>query len=192
VIVEGKKYNLIYADPPWPYRHRKVGRWGGSGASDKYSMLTLEEIEALPVKALCCRNAVLFLWVTVPLMPEGLSVLSAWGFRYKTMLTWRKIMSQGMGFWFRGQCEHLLLGVRGRVKPFRIQRANFYQCRAARHSQKPDYFRQLVAEAAKASFSEPAMLELFARSRKDLFPDYEYEGWDVFGDQVNRSIELPD
>lgn len=108
---------------------------------------------------------------------------------------------QGMGFWFRGQCEHLLLGVKGKVKPFRQQKGNFYeseefemdecyQCKAGKHSQKPHYFRELISEAVKISFNEPNKLELFARSREGFFPDYEYEGWDVFGNEVNNSISI--
>ena len=110
-------------------------------------------------------------------------------------------MSMGMGYWFRGQCEHLLLGVKGDVKAFRQQRANFYesecfemdecyQSKAGKHSQKPHYFRELIDKAVAVSFSEPKKLELFARSREGLFPDDEYMGWDVYGNQVNNSINL--
>jgi N6-adenosine-specific RNA methylase IME4 len=134
-------------------------------------------------------------------MPEAFSTLKAWGFEYKTMLTWRKIMSLGMGYWFRGQCEHLLLGVKGNVKAFRQQKANFYeseyfeldecyQSKCGKHSQKPQHFRDLISTAVKVSFTEPKKLELFARSREGMFSDYEYEGWDVFGNEVNNSISL--
>lgn len=106
-----------------------------------------------------------------------------------------------MGFWFRGQCEDLLIGVRGKVKPFRQQKTNFYesevfeldechQCKAGRHSQKPHHFRELISTAVKVSFENPKKLELFARSRDGFFPDYEYEGWDVWGNQVNNSIDI--
>lgn len=111
-------------------------------------------------------------------------------------------MSLGMGYWFRGQCEHILLGTKGNVKAFRQQKANFYeseyfeldecyQSKCGKHSQKPHYFRELISDAVKVSFPEPKKLELFARSREGLFPDYEYEGWDVYGNQVNNSILLP-
>ena len=202
-----KKYNVIYADCPWSYQNKKTGRTNGdqpegSGAHTKYELMTNEDIMAMPVPEITEKDAVLFLWVTVPLLPEGLATLAAWGFEYKTMITWRKIMSLGMGYWFRGQCEHLILGVKGKVKPFRQQRANFfesevfevdecYQSKAGRHSQKPHHFRSLITEAVKVSFKTPKKLELFARSREGFFPDYEYEGWDVYGNQVNNSISIP-
>jgi site-specific DNA-methyltransferase (adenine-specific) len=186
-----KKYNVIYADPPWTYDNKKTGGSNESGACDKYSLMTNKDIELIPIRELIEKDAVCFLWITVPLLPEGLGVLNAWGFKYKTMLTWRKIMSLGMGYWFRGQTEHCILGTRGNVKPFRMQKANFFECKAGLHSQKPDYFRKLISDAVKFSFTEPKKLELFARSREGFFPDIEYEGWDVYGNEVNNSIILP-
>lgn len=196
-----KKYNVIYADPPWSYEKSNVGRGGKSSAVKHYTTLTNDDIFNFPVKDLTQKDAVCFLWVTVPLLPEGLKTLQCWGFQYKTMITWRKIMSLGMGYWFRGQCEHLILGVKGKVIPFRQQRANFYQSsefeidecfqhKAGKHSQKPHYFREMISKAVRVSFSEPSKLELFARSRDGLYPDYEYEGWDVYGNEVNNSIAL--
>lgn len=152
--------------------------------------MTNEDIAAMPIQEITDKNAVCFMWATVPLMPEAFATLSAWGFEYKTMLTWRKVMSMGMGYWFRGQVEHLLLGVKGKVKPFRMQVANFYQSKAGKHSQKPHHFRELISKAVQVSFEHPKKLELFARSREGFFPDYEYEGWDVYGNQVNNSIDI--
>lgn len=108
-----KLYNTIYADPPWSYNNKNTGGSLKSGASAKYPTLSLAEIKAmqLPLE----KDAVLFLWATVPLLPEAFEVMKAWGFQYKTMLTWRKIMSLGMGYWYRGQCEHLLFGTRGEL-----------------------------------------------------------------------------
>ena len=190
-----KKYNVIYADPPWSYDNKKMvgrfgnGEWDGA-ASSKYSLMTNEDISVMPIKEIIDKNAVCFIWATVPLMPEAFATLSAWGFEYKTMLTWRKIMSTGMGYWFRGQVEHLLVGVRGKVKPFRMQVCNFYQSKTGKHSQKPHYFRELISKAVEKSFEDVKKLELFARSREGFFPDYEYEGWDVYGNEVNNSIVL--
>lgn len=189
-MAEVNKYNVIYADPPWQYRD-KSGRDFKHGAAEKYATMPLDEIKAMPVADLSAKNSMLFIWVTVPLIEYGFETMAAWGFKYKTMLTWRKVMSLGMGYWFRGQCEHLLLGIRGRVKACRLQKPNFYQCRAGKHSEKPHHFRQLIVEAAASSFPNPKMLELFARSRDGLFPDYEYHGWDLYGNQVNNSIILP-
>lgn len=188
--MQQKKYNVIYADPPWSYNKSNAGRGGKSSAIKKYTTMTNAEIANMNVVSVIDKNAVCFIWATVPLLPEALMVLNAWGFKYKTMITWRKIMSLGMGYWYRGQNEHLILGVKGKVKPFYMQVANFYQSKAGKHSQKPHYFRELIEKSVIKSFDKPEMLELFARSRAGLFPDYEYKNWDVYGNEVNNSITL--
>jgi site-specific DNA-methyltransferase (adenine-specific) len=203
-----KKYNTIYADPPWSYDNKKTGRaLVGSGANmaadDKYDTLSLDQLCALPIKKIVEKDCILFMWAVVPMMPEALQVIEAWGFKYKTMLTWRKIKSQGLGYWFRGQCEHLLVATKGSPKAFRQQVCNYYeseydlmddhvhQQKVGRHSQKPGYFRDLISKAVTISFEEPKKLELFARTREGMFGDMEYEGWDVYGNEVNNSIILP-
>lgn len=153
-----------------------------SGAAAKYSLMTNEEIAALPIGQIAEKNAVCFLWVTVPLLPEGMATLNAWGFKYKTMLSWRKVMSLGMGFWFRGQMEHLLLGTKGKVKAFRLQEINFHQSKAGPHSEKPQYYRELIERSVEKSLPGTRKLEMFARQ--------EHAGWDVYGNQVNNSIVL--
>lgn len=171
------KYRLIYADPPWSYRNKKTGGSMKSGSIAKYPTMSLQEICELPISDISAAESVLFLWATVPLLPEAFQVMERWGFKYKTMLTWRKIMSLGMGFWFRGQTEHLLLGVKGKVKAFRIQKANFIQCKAGKHSQKPDEFRELI----ELTGLQPR-IELFARQKVD--------GWDVWGNEVKSDIVI--
>lgn len=170
-----KKYQIIYVDPPWSYRNKKTGGGMTSGSENKYPTLSLDEIANMPIVNIADKNSVLFLWATVPLLPEALSVMSAWDFKYKTMLTWRKIMSLGMGYWFRGQCEHLLMGVKGKVKAFRLQEPNFIQCKALRHSQKPEQFRDLINRATK-NINPCNKIELFARQTVG--------GWDSWGDQL--------
>ena len=174
-------YDIIYADPPWAYRNKKTGGSMVSGAEAKYPTMSVDEISALPIKDIASKNSVLFMWATVPLMPEAFQVMKAWGYKYKTMITWRKIMSLGMGYWFRGQCEHLLLGVRGQVKAFRLQEPNFIQAKVLAHSEKPEEFRQLIERATSKMRSRNAV-ELFARRR--------VTGWDVFGNQVEGSVRL--
>jgi N6-adenosine-specific RNA methylase IME4 len=154
-----------------------------------YDSMTIEQIGRMPIKEITEKDSVCFMWVTVPLLPEGLATLNKWGFKYKTMITWHKTNSKGMGYWFRGFTEHLLLGVKGNVRAFKCLHPNIYESKFGKHSQKPQHFRDLISKAITASFSEPKKLELFARSREGFFPDYEYEGWDVYGNQVNGSIE---
>jgi site-specific DNA-methyltransferase (adenine-specific) len=174
-----KKYQVIYADPPWSYKNKKTGGSMNSGSESKYPVMTLEEIKNMKIPS--DDNSVLFLWATVPLLPEALEVMRAWGFKYKTMITWRKIMSLGMGYWWRGQTEHLLFGIKGKIKAFRVQEPNFIQCKVEKHSQKPDVFRQLI-ERSIVGMEKSNKLELFARKKID--------GWDVFGDEVDNSIKL--
>jgi len=139
----------------------------------------MEEIAKLEVQKISDRNCVLFLWVTVPLLPSGLKIMELWGFEYKTSLFWRKIMSLGMGFWFRGQVEILIMGLKGKLKAFRIQRANFIESKVQRHSQKPDGFYELI----EMTGLNPK-IELFARKKR--------LGWDVWGNEVESNIELGD
>ena len=176
-LIVNKKYQVIYADPPWSYKNKKTGGSMISGAEAKYPTMTVEEICALDIPAE--KDAVLFLWATVPLLPEAFKVMEAWGFKYKTMLTWRKIMSLGMGYWYRGQCEHLLFGVRGKVKAFRVQKANFIQSKAGKHSEKPDEVRKRIVEMFG---DELPKVELFARQN--------HIGWDAWGNEVAESINL--
>lgn len=196
--------------PPWEYRDLKTGRGiirkgqcVNSAAHTKYETMSLQDLCNFPINELVEKDCILFMWCVVPLLPEAMKVLEAWGFKYKTMLTWRKIMSQGLGYWFRGQCEHLIVATKGSPKAFRQQVCNYFQSeydlindhvhqsKVGKHSQKPHYFREVITKAVKVSFEEPKKLELFARSREGFFPDYEYEdGWDVYGDQVNNSIKL--
>jgi len=175
------EYDIIYADPPWSYKNKKTGGSMVSGSESKYSVMSLEDICALPIKEIASKDSVLFLWATVPLLPEAFQVMDAWGYKYKTMITWRKIMSLGMGYWFRGQCEHILFGVRGKVKAFRLQEPNFLQTKVLAHSEKPDEFRKMIERATKNMPSQNR-LELFARQNMD--------GWDVFGNEVEGSITL--
>lgn len=166
----------------------KIGNSLTSGVEAKYPTMNIDDICMMEIPAE--KNCVLFLWATVPLMPEAFKVMQSWGFRYKTMLTWRKIMSLGMGYWFRGQTEHLLLGIKGKVKPFYMQVPNFYQCKVGKHSEKPHYFRELIVKSTDNVFSEPKRIELFARDKEGLFPDDHLKGWDGFGNQLTKSISL--
>ncbi len=172
-----KKYQVIYADPPWKYRNKRTGGSLNSGADAKYPTMTVEDICKLPVWSIQDDNCALFLWATVPLLPEAFEVLWSWGFEYKTAVFWRKIMSLGMGFWFRGQVEVCLVGISGKVKPFRLQVPNFIQTKALKHSEKPEEMRKLIE-----SIGLQPCIELFARHR--------VENWDSWGNEIESDIEL--
>ena len=174
-------FKLIYADCPWEYRSKKSGGSMKSGAAQKYPTMTLTEICNLPVSKIADKKGcVLFLWVTTPLKYDIATsgLLESWSFEYKTTVYWRKIMSMGMGYWFRGQVEECWLCTRGDVKAFRFQIPNFIQTKATEHSQKPRAFRGLITQIASQFNLLPA-IELFSRDR--------IEGWTMFGNDLPSS-----
>lgn len=172
-----KKYQVIVADPPWQYKNKNTGGSMKSGSAAKYPTMALEDICNLQVPDICERDAILFLWGTTPLADYSMEVMSAWGFKYKTKIYWRKIMSLGVGYWFRGQVEECLVGVRGNVKAFRSQRPNFIQSKVRNHSQKPEEFFELI-EPSLDKFNLSNRIELFARQYR--------VGWDSWGNEINE------
>lgn len=166
------KYKTIVADPPWQYRNKRTGGSMKSGSAQKYETMSTEEICNLEIiKEISDKDCVLFLWATIPMLPDAFRVLKAWGFNYKTAIIWRKIMSLGMGFWFRGQCEVCLMGIKGKIKAFRCQKSNFIQSKVRKHSQKPEEFFELI----ESIILYPA-IELFARQKR--------KNWDTWGNEI--------
>ena len=164
-------YSTIVADPPWRYevtgRRNATGKPTGVG----YSTMSAAEIAALPVAELAAEGAHLYLWTTNTLIfetdPAGIA--KAWGFTYKTLLTWTKKGQPGLGSYFRGCTEHVLFCTRGKapVPPERRQRNHFESLRTP-HSAKPDVFMDLVEQVSPGPY-----VELFARSPR--------LGWDSWG-----------
>ena len=171
------KFKTILADPPWQYKNKRTGGSLKSGAAQKYPVISLEKLKAFPINELADKDCILWLWATVPLLPEALEVMKAWGFKYKTTIFWRKIMSLGMGFWFRGQVEMLLLGIKGKIKAFRCQKTNFLQTKVRAHSEKPIEIYEWIEPV-----SPKPRLELFAR-RKRI-------GWYCWGNEIESDIEI--
>ena len=89
-----KNYQVVYADPPWSYHNKRTGGSMNSGSASKYSVMDLGDIATLPVQRIIADDCVLFLWSTVPLLPDCLTVLGCWGFEYKTAIFWRKRSGQ--------------------------------------------------------------------------------------------------
>jgi len=172
-----KKYQTILADPPWEYRNKRTGGSMESGAASKYPVMPTKAICRLPVREITDDNSVLFLWATVPLLQDAFCVLTEWGFEYKTAIFWRKIMSLGMGFWFRGQVEVCMMGIKGKIRAFRCQKPNFIQAKVSQHSEKPEEIYNLIEEVSP----EPR-IELFARRRRP--------GWNCWGNEVESDIDL--
>ena len=172
------KYKTIYADPPWPeYGGGKIKR----GADKHYSLMTIKDIAALPVQDITEDNAHLYLWVTNNYLPAGLEVMKAWGFIYKTTITWGKDKF-GLGQYFRGQTEHCLFGVKGNL-PYKISEGKRQQGRTillaprTEHSRKPEEMRLMIEKVSYAPY-----IELFAREHP--------VGWDIWGNEINSNIEM--
>jgi len=185
---EEKRYQVIYADPPWRYRsdqpplsRERSDMYGKRriSAAHYYDTMSFEDIAKLPVKEkFADRNCVLFMWVTNPLLDLQLPIIKAWGFEYKTLLTWKKDGSKNVGYWFRGFTEHLALGVRGDIKSFRSLEPNIQSFHVGKHSEKPEGFRRLIESVTRDLNPK---IELFARRR--------VPGWDVWG--LEAPAELP-
>ena len=176
------KFKVIYADCPWSYTNKKTGGSHTSGAVQQYDVLQLAEIQRLPIQSIAEENSVLFLWATVPMLPEAMETMRAWGYTYKTKLTWDKD-KYGMGFWFRGQIEELLVGIRGKVPPFRCQKRNRMIIKPTTHSTKPAEFRDLITEITTGP-----RVELFARQ---TVPGWTALGLSIDGKRIqDRLVEV--
>jgi len=182
----GRDFGCVLADPPWAYDCTDpTCSPGGSvtgysgGVKLYYDTMTAEQIAAMPVQTIAAKDSVLFLWATVPLLPEAFGVMRAWGYKYKTMLTWEKENGKGMGYWFRGVTEHCLLGVRGNVKAFRSPVKNLIRNKVGRHSAKPQQIHDIIESVTP----DMERVELFSRLHRT--------GWTVWGNQVERDLLSP-
>ena len=170
-----KKYNIIYADPAWKYKES----WGNGQVS--YDTMSNDDICNLAVKDICSEQAHLYLWVTNPFIQEGLNVCKSWGFDYKTLITWIKTYKDGtpemgMGYYFRGCTEHIIFGVRGKMKCINKTTRNMFQeVNPKAHSKKPAMVKDLIINTS----GDLPRIELFARN-VGLFSD----GWDYWGNEV--------
>lgn len=181
----GKTYRTIYADPPWQFQNRTGKVAPEHKRLTRYSTMTLDEIKQLPVSEAAGEKCHLYLWVPNALLPEGLAVMKAWNFEYKTNIIWEKVRKDGMpdgrgvGFYFRNVTEILLFGIKGEknrtLEPGRTQ-VNLIRSVKREHSRKPDEFTALIEQCSPGPF-----LELFARGAR--------EGWDVWGNQATEDYE---
>lgn len=171
------KYRILYADPPWCYGDKLIDGYGA--AEHHYPSMTLDELgeytdgDGKTVEQLASRDAVLFLWCTVPMLPEALGLLGRWGFRYATHFVWDKV-KHNYGHYNSVRHELLLIGVCGSCTPDHKKLFDSVQVieRTKKHSQKPDEFRQII----ETLYPEGRKLELFARSKTD--------GWTSWGNEA--------
>ena len=175
-----KKYNIIYADPPWKYNSRAnhKTRFGG-GAEGHYSLMTMEEIKRVPIAQLADDNCVLFLWTTFPYLEEQIKLFKHWGFKYKTLgFSWIKQNPKnrqlffGVGYYAKSNCECCLMGIKGKMKPVSNKVSSAILSPRQEHSRKPNEARERIVEL----FGNLPRIELFARQQ--------VEGWDCWGNEV--------
>jgi N6-adenosine-specific RNA methylase IME4 len=181
------KFGTILADPPWQFQN-KTGKVAPEHRRlSRYSTLTLADIKALPVAEISAEVAHLYLWCPNALLPEGLEVLRAWGFRYKSNLVWHKVRKdggsdgRGVGFYFRNVTELVLFGVRGKgpgartLAPGRRQ-VNLLATRKREHSRKPDELYDVIEACSRGPY-----LEMFARGTR--------KNWKPWGNQADDSYQ---
>lgn len=182
-----KKYQIIYADPPWSYtdKREKPGPKGNKcgSAAQQYQTMSLSDIKELPVKDIADDPCILFLWATWPLMPQWNEVIEAWGFKYKTVaFDWVKQYPKsgklciGVGAYTRNNSEVCLLGVKGKGASLIVDHSicNVQMAVREEHSVKPHLFRDLIVQLV----GDRPKIELFARTQ--------YPGWDTWGNEVDK------
>ena len=190
-----KKYQVIYADPPWSYNDKMGNDSAFMSATSAYPTQSLEWIKSLKVKDISADNCVLFLWAVSPLLPEAFEVITAWGFKYKTVgFVWSKRYRDGspvsnMGRWTMGNVEMCLLATKGSLQREVLNVKQLFEDYRSEHSKKPDGIRDLIVEL----MGDRPRIELFARDKgdKDLFGKNRMEGWDTWGNEVKSDILPP-
>lgn len=175
----GNTFATILADPPWQFQN-KTGKIAPEHKRlNRYPTMNLDAIKALPVQQITQDTAHLYLWVPNALLPEGLEVMTSWGFTYKSNIVWHKVRKdggpdgRGVGFYFRNTTELILFGIKGKnartLQPGRSQ-VNIIRTMKREHSRKPDELYDIIEACSPAPY-----LELFARGPR--------KGWTVWGNQ---------
>lgn len=179
IFTTDKRYSIIYADPPWQFKtYSDKGK--GRSAERHYPTMTKTEIQQLPIDRISADDSVLLLWVTAPCLIEGLDLIRAWGFSYKTVaFTWVKQNKKsdsfftGMGYYTRSNAEFCLLATKGKVLERKSHSVSSVLCtHIEKHSKKPDEARERIVTL----FGDIPRIELFARQHSD--------GWDCWGNEV--------
>ena len=184
-FADGRRFKTIMADPPWRFQNSTGKVAPEHKRLNRYGTLTLADIQALPVAKIADDTSHLYLWVPNALLPDGLAVLAAWGFTYKSNVVWHKIRKdggsdgRGVGFYFRNVTELILFGVRGKnartLAPGRSQ-VNMIQTRKREHSRKPDEQYDIIEACSPGPY-----LELFGRGVR--------KRWSTWGNQADDSYE---
>lgn len=182
--LDGRRFATVLADPPWQFQNRTGKMAPEHRRLNRYATMSVEEIAGLPVCALVLPRAHLYLWVPNALLAEGMRVMAAWGFTYKTNIVWFKTRKdggpdgRGVGFYFRNVTELLLFGIRGkdnRTLPPGRRQVNLIATRKREHSRKPDEQYSIIEACSPGPY-----LELFARNTRP--------GWVGWGNQAGSYV----
>ncbi len=178
--LDGRRFHTVLADPPWRFSNRTGKVAPEHRRLTRYATMSMADIARLPVADIVSEPAHLYLWTPNASLPQGMEVLDAWGFEYKSNLVWHKVRKdggldgRGVGFYFRNVTELVLFGVRGKnartLAPGRRQ-VNLIPSRKREHSCKPDEIYDVIEACSRAPF-----IELFARDTLD--------GWASWGNQA--------
>lgn len=184
-FLAGRKFGTILVDPPWQFQNRTGKVAPEHKRLTRYGTMSLNQIKAFPVEQAAASVAHLYLWVPNALLPDGIGVMQAWGFQYKSNLVWHKVRKdggsdgRGVGFYFRNVTELILFGVRGKnartLSPGRRQ-VNLLSSRKREHSRKPDEQYPIIEACSPGPF-----LELFARGER--------VNWTNWGNQADDAYE---
>jgi len=174
-------FGTILADPPWRFSNRTGKIAPEHRRLARYETLSLRQIMEIPVSSVARSKSHLYLWVPNALLAEGLSVMQAWGFSYKTNIVWHKIRKdggpdgRGVGFYFRNTTELVLFGIRGKLRtlPPGRRQVNIIRVAKREHSRKPDELYQVIESCSPGPY-----LELFARGSRP--------GWHHWGNEAER------
>lgn len=178
-----KKYNVIYADPPWEYRDKRTGHKISGGATSHYSTMNYEQLCEMKdtIQKISADDCLLFMWATFPNIQVTLDLIREWGFKYKTLgFSWIKTNKNngepffGIGYYTKSNCEVCLLAIKG--KPSNLKKSNYVSScvisQRREHSRKPDEIRDRITQLV----GDVPRIELFARQYA--------EGWDCWGNEV--------
>ncbi len=176
-----KKYNIIYADPPWSFNNKNTGGSLSSGASEKYNVMTIDNIKNLPIHNITADNCILVMWYVSSMPQEAIDVVNSWGFTLKNMngFVWVKLTKNlkkhfGMGYYTRAGSESAIIAIKGKpeIKSHSVRAVR--ESIVTRHSEKPDEFRNDIINLC----GDLPRIELFSRM---YIP-----GWDSFGDEIEE------
>ena len=180
-----KKYEIIYADPPWDFKNKKTGGSMSSGAASHYMTTDIESLKSLDVNSISAENCTLIMWYVGSMPQEAIDLVNAWGFTIKNMngFVWRKLTAKGnpffgMGFRTRAGSESAIIAIKGKPKVYSHSVRAVHSYPILKHSKKPELFRKRIVELC----GDLPRLEMFAREPSD--------GWDVFGNEVSSSINI--